>query len=61
MSVQRVKRSAICEYVSGSACSNTVRVSSENTTPKPKASLGARRSYTVISQSGRILRIRIER
>ena len=61
MSVQRVNRSAICEYVSGSACSNTVSVSSEKTTPNPKASAGAPRSYTVTSQSGLILRIRIEK
>ena len=61
MSVHRTNRSAICEYVSGSACSNTVSVSSENTTPNPNASLAALRSYRVSSQSGLILRIRIER
>ena len=61
MSLHRTNRSAIAQYVSGSACSNTVSVSSENTTPNPKASFGARRSNNVTSQSGRILRIRIEK
>ncbi len=61
MSVQRVNRSAISEYVPGSACSNTVSVSSENTTPNPNASVAALRSYSITSQSGLILRIRIER
>ena len=61
MSVQRANCCAIDQYVSGSACSNTVSVSSENTTPNPNASVGALRSKTVTSQSGLTLRIRIEK
>ncbi len=61
MSLQRAKRSQIAAYVSGSACSNTVSVSSENTTPNPKASLAWLRSNTVTDQSGAILRIKIEK
>ena len=61
MSLQRANRSTIAAYVSGSACSNTVSVSSENTTPNPNASAAALRSNTVIEQSGATLRIRIEK
>ena len=61
ISVQRAKRPAIASYDSGSACSNTVSVSSLKTTPKPNASEARLRSNTVTAQSGRSLRIRIEK
>jgi hypothetical protein len=36
LSAQRAKLAVICSYVAGSAASNAVSVSSENTTPKPE-------------------------
>ncbi len=61
MFCQRANRSVIAAYVGGSACSNTVSVSSENTTPNPKASLARLRSNTVTEQPGSALRMRIEK
>ena len=40
---------------------NSLKVSSEKTTPKPKLSSGLLRSYTVISQSGRAFFVNIEK
>ena len=52
MSVQRAKSRSIWSWTTASAPSIPPRVSSENTTPKPKVSSGALRSQTVTSWRG---------